>query len=607
MSLQQLLYTFGLGAIILWIARTWTQYRAVTSIESIRRVHGLTTFFPKDSFISGLLGSSSTIVLGPLHLWNNKRQWYEVSGWDLSAAISLFPRVRKTWIVSDPVLFKRITSSRIEFPKSTEQYVMLRVFGKNILTEEGDEWKKYKRICAPAFSESNNRLVWDCSLRIMSEFFEEVWLCNMTKSDTEVIIEDFKIPCTQFALRVIVAAAFGQLLSWKRVDTSYTSFSNLPVQFQDHLKSSTTSVTDAGMTIEQIFEIISEDFVLKLILPNWVFRNAESKLWPFGEKLRRKVISVRKAFDGLDVYMKDIITTRYSGVSTSGNSLMNAASKKKADLFTNLIEANESNGEPLRDGSVWDSVLGEYVQADGLKSNEASQLTEIEGAKLDNTELMGNIFIFLLAGHETTAHSVSYALALLALYQDEQQKLYQHIISVCPNGQLPKYEDLPCLTRTMAVMQETLRLFPPVIVVPKTSAEDTVFVVKNHASKEELKIPVEKGDQIVLHAVGVHYNSNYWNNPMEFKPDRFMPGSNWPRDAYVPFSTGARSCMGRRFAEVEGVAIITMLILKYHVKIKEEDRFKNETFEQRKERILESRNGLTLTPLQIPLVFTQRA
>jgi len=48
---------------------------------------------------------------------------------------------------------QRVTSSRIEFPKPTEQYAVLRLFGRNILTEEGEEWKKYKRICAPAFSE----------------------------------------------------------------------------------------------------------------------------------------------------------------------------------------------------------------------------------------------------------------------------------------------------------------------------------------------------------------------------------------------------------------------------------------------------------------------
>jgi cytochrome P450 len=106
-------------------------------------------------------------------------------------------------------------------------------------------------------------------------------------------------------------------------------------------------------------------------------------------------------------------------------------------------------------------------------------------------------------------------------------------------------------------MQEALRLFPPVIVVPKTSAEDTTFVVKNQKSGQELRIPVEKGDQIVLHTVGVHYNRKYpivflrpardvqskftahhWDDPTTFRPERFMSGSKWPRDAYVPFSTG---------------------------------------------------------------------
>ncbi|KAF5370348.1 hypothetical protein D9758_006940 [Tetrapyrgos nigripes] len=581
-----LLYTLVLAVIVWWMAKLWSQYKVVMNQPGIR-----------NSLISALIDSSSALAFGSFYLWYNKRGWY-ASGWDISLATSLYPRVQRTWIVSDPALFKKITSSRAEFPKPTEQYVALRVFGRNILTEEGEEWKKYKRICAPAFSEPNNRLVWDYVIRIMTDFFEEVWLSHQTELDTEIIIEDFKIPCTQFALRIIVAAAFGQLLSWKSVDTSYVSFSSLNKSDSSLGAHTGPDASKSKLTIEQIFEIISEGFVLKLILPDWLFRNAESSLWPFGEKFRRQVINVREAYNDLQVYMKDIITTRQTGLSASGNSLVQTDSEKKADLFTNLLEANENDlGQPLADGSVWDSNVGEYVHvqrtADELRTIEAE--SSVQEAKLNTAELMGNIFIFLLAGHETTAHTIGYALTLLALYQDEQEKLFLHIMSVIPDGQLPRYEDLPLLTRSMAVMQEALRLFPPVIMIPKMSAQDTTFIVENRETDKESRLTVEKGDQIVLHSVGVHYNPHFWNDPSKFNPDRFMPESDWPRDAFVPFSAGARSCMGRRFAEVEGVAIITMLILKYQVKVKEEEQFKNETFEQRKERVLKLKHGLTLT------------
>ncbi|THU87661.1 cytochrome P450 [Dendrothele bispora CBS 962.96] len=604
----QLLWTLGLGVLVVWAVRTWIQYSALTGKAYIRRLRGLTTFFANVSYVSAVLRSSSTLCLGHSQIWFNIRRWYETSGWDVSAAISLFPRVKVTYFVSDPTLSKEITSSRTEYPKSTEQYDVLRFFGRNIVTEEGEEWKKYKKICAPAFSERNNRLVWDYTLRIISDFFEEVWLLDKVPNDTEVVIEDFKIPSTQFTLRILVAAAFGQLLPWKNVNTSYTSFSNpspeikLPTEAETLGPENQTVVTSSEeLAIEEIFEIISQDLVLKLVIPDWLLRNAEWAFMPFGN-LRNRAIKVRKAFEGLKLYMQNIITARTNGITSSDSSLLPSDSGKGADLFSNLIEANENDGA-LDDGQVWDPELGEYVDADAYKSlGNRTKTADNANTKLTDVELMGNIFIFLLGGHETTAHTVCYALALLALYQDEQEKLFQHIISVCPDGQMPTYEDLPRLTRTMAVMQETLRLYPPVIGIPKKAANDTSFTTKNPITEEKLTIPIEKGTQFVLHVLGAHY----WNDPTRFNPDRFMPGSNWPRDAFLPFSAGARSCLGKRFAEVESVAIISLLILKYKVRVKEEEQFKNETFEERKERVLNTENGITLTPVRVPLVFTQR-
>ena len=76
-------------------------------------------------------------------------------------------------------------------------------------------------------------------------------------------------------------------------------------------------------------------------------------------------------------------------------------------------------------------------------------------------------------------------------------------------------------------------------------------------------------------------------------PERFL--RDYPRDAFLPFSGGPRGCIGRGFAETEGVAVLTRVIARYRVEVKDEPRFRGETFEQRKERILAARGGLTLT------------
>ncbi|KAL0064233.1 hypothetical protein AAF712_008818 [Marasmius tenuissimus] len=170
--------------------------------------------------------------------------------------------------------------------------------------------------------------------------------------------------------------------------------------------------------------------------------------------------------------------------------------------------------------------------------------------------------------------------------------------------------------RLVSVIYETLRLFPPAVGVPKSTAEDTSFVLHNEQGQSKV-IPVPKNTNLVIHAAGVHYNPRYWKDPYEFRPDRFM--GEWNRDAFIPFSVGARSCIGRRygqrpppadtcpnyddhrFSEVESVAILSVLVKKYKISVMEEPEFKHESFEGRKERVLKAQFGITHTYVEISL------
>jgi cytochrome P450 len=205
---------------------------------------------------------------------------------------------------------------------------------------------------------------------------------------------------------------------------------------------------------------------------------------------------------------------------------------------------------------------------------------------------------------QTTAHTLCFTFALLALYPDEQEKLYQHIKKTIPEGEEPTYEQMPLLTYSNAVFYETLRMFPPVIGIPKVAAEDTSLRTQN-AKGESITIPVPKGTDITIVTAALHYNPRYWKDPHQFNPSRFLD-NDWPRDAFLPFSGGARACIGRKFFETEGIAILTLLVRNFKITVKDEPQFANETFDQRKARVLSARSGLTLTPNRVPLTFTRR-
>ncbi|KAF8897050.1 cytochrome P450 [Gymnopilus junonius] len=497
----------------------------LTFWKAVRSIHnhpGSRLLFSPASFFGNFLPKIRGVTAGKNHLFNEKHELFESAGWDIRTSVSVIPRSRTAVILADAAAIKEVTSSRARFPKPVHHYRALTFYGHNIVASEGEEWKKYRKISAPAFSDRNNKMVWDATVEIMKGLFSDVW------TNRDVIAVDHCVDITlPIALFVIGAAGFGRSISWKED-------AKVP---QGH-----------SMTFKDALHVVTTDFFLKLIVPEWAMG--------FTQRLR----TCRTAFGELRQYMSEMIQARQKEEKA-----------ERHDLFSSLLEANDHS---------------------------------LDIAPLSEDELIGNIYIFLVAGHETTAHTLCFTFALLALYPGEQEKLFEHIRSVLPRDRIPAYEEMPLLTYSMAVFYETLRMFPPVTGIPKMAAEDTSLLATN-ANGGQTRVPIPKGTDITISTPGLHYNPRYWDDPHSFKPARFL--KEWPRDAFLPFSAGARACLGRKFFETEGIAILTLLVSHYKISVKEEPQFAGETFEQRKSRILAARAGLTVTPLRVPLVFSRRA
>ncbi|KAH9998677.1 cytochrome P450 [Russula vinacea] len=427
--------------------------------------------------------------------------------------------------IADAAAIKEITTYRARFPKPLRRYRVLTVFGANIVASEGEEWKKYRKIAAPAFSEKNNKLVWDETIRIMTDLFDNVW-----GDRSEVVVDhcvDITLPIALFVIGV--AGRFGRRMTW-------TSDLAVPPGHQ--------------MTFKDALHILSSNLILRIVLPRWA---------KHFSKHARKIDLASKE---LKQYMVEMVEARKNGDKVD----------QRYDLFSGLLDATQ-------DESGSEAVLG-------------------------GDELIGNMFVFLFAGHETTAHTLCFSFALLALYPDEQERLYRHIKDVMSslNG-MPAYEDMSRFTQSLAVFYETLRMFPPVTNVPKVAAQDTTLTVDN-IDGGRTTFPVPSGMQIDIHVAALHYNPRYWKEPHKFMPERFL--GDWPKDAFLPFSQGARACLGRRFFETEGIAVMTMLVSRYKIEVKEEPEFAGETFEERYARITAFNQGLTTTPVRVPLVFKRR-
>ncbi|QRV87790.1 cytochrome P450 family protein [Ceratobasidium sp. AG-Ba] len=418
---------------------------------------------------------------------------------------------------------QQIFAPRSPFGKRAQDYATLNAFGPNLVATEGEQWKRMRRICAPAFSDRNNNYVWSTTTNLVDEMMA-AWGDNNPIRVNDVC-EDVTVP---LALCVIAKAGFGQEITW--ADTAPPP--------KNH-----------KLTFKRALTVVTQNIFLPVVLPDWAWRF--SKHWMF----------VKEAYNELLGYLNEMIDARRNIGEKCAPEV-----NEKHDIFSQLLGAHD------------------------------------EGDRLTTEELIGNIFVFLIAGHETTSHTLGFLLGLLALYPEEQANLYAHIEQNRPESRDFRYEDIHKLNRVIATLYETLRLYPSVISISKITVEDTQM---NLGSGKVISVPSDT--RVGVNVVGIQYNPQYWEDPDEFLPSRFLD-PNWNRDAFIPFSAGPRSCIGRRFAETTITAVLVRLLSRYQVSV-DEEKFKprpGETMIERRERFLNARSTMTLGPQKLPLVFNPR-
>jgi cytochrome P450 len=170
-------------------------------------------------------------------------------------------------------------------------------------------------------------------------------------------------------------------------------------------------------------------------------------------------------------------------------------------------------------------------------------------------QVRDEVMTFLLAGHETSANALAWSLYLLATHREERTRLEREVDEV----RRPSIEDLPRLPFARMVIEEALRLYPP------------VWAVERHANgPDELggyEIPAGAG--VVTSPYLVHRHPAIWKDPEEFRPDRFTPEAAAERHpfAYFPFGGGPRQCIGNTFALVETQLILAAIAQRFRLEL----------------------------------------
>jgi cytochrome P450 len=211
---------------------------------------------------------------------------------------------------------------------------------------------------------------------------------------------------------------------------------------------------------------------------------------------------------------------------------------------------------------VLDDVIGTMRARRDQEPSVISRLLDARdeetGAPLDMQAIRNEAAVLFMAGHETTANTLAWTWYLLSQAPDVAARLHREIDEVL-GDRPPLFEDLRRLDYTRAVIEETLRLYPPVPLLTREALQDEVI----------RKRPIPRGSLVMVVPWLLHRHRKLWADPDHFRPQRFLEGSGEPvsKYAYVPFSTGPRICAGMSFGLSEAILCLAALAQRFRLEL----------------------------------------
>jgi cytochrome P450 len=259
-----------------------------------------------------------------------------------------------------------------------------------------------------------------------------------------------------------------------------------------------TDTADLGHAVEMLAIEIAARRNRTFLIPDWV---------PLPGHIRyRRALAV---FDG---FVRQVIAER------------KADGRDRGDLLSALIRARDEAGQPMSDEQLRDEII-----------------------------------TLLLAGHETTALTLSWTFYLLGLHPEADAKLADELGRVL-GGRAPTVADIPALKFTEHVILESLRLYPPIWIFGRRAVSDC----------EIGGYSVPGGTIVQISPWLLHRDPRYFDEPAAFRPERWASGlaEKLPRFAYVPFAGGPRVCIGNRFALLEAVLLLATIAQRYRLELR---------------------------------------
>jgi cytochrome P450 len=251
--------------------------------------------------------------------------------------------------------------------------------------------------------------------------------------------------------------------------------------------------------------------------------------------------SFREGFEFINYKMNNLLTEPL-WIPTSRNIRFYQAKQTLDNLVLEIINSRRQNP----------------VESQDLLAMLMAARDEETGQRMSDRQLQNEVITLLVAGHETVASALAWTWFVLAEREDIAEILQEELVRVLSASNLT-FDQLPQLTYTSRIFDETLRLYPPAWGMPRIPRQDD----------EIGGYFIPKGSLITPGAFMIHRHPDFWGNPNEFNPDNFLPENvdKRPKFAYFPFGGGQRICIGKSFALMEAKIIIALISQRFRLEL----------------------------------------
>ncbi|KAH8891773.1 cytochrome P450 [Thozetella sp. PMI_491] len=455
----------------------------------------------------------------PISIRITRRGWHFMEKSDLHVQMGpVWAMVTPVIILlhfADPAAISEIMTRRKDFNRPIKEYKLLEVYGPCLSTSgSGDDWARHRKVLAAPFNENTMAFVWGEALRQARA---------MVKSWTSATAMTTGIPSIQkdtrtLALNVLASTGFRK---------SYDFHGSADSLVEENVDEG----VGGGTGYRNSLQTVLDNAIFLMLVPY-----QRLTLW--------------------------VLPARWRRVGEAATSFKKYMVKMLEEETTTL-----NQGKPGSGGLMTGFVHALYAKDAGHKM----------GLSVD--EIFGNLFIINFAGHDTTANTMAFMMLLLAAHPDVQQWLAEEISTAAeqmPDGREWEYERLfPRLNRCHAVLLETLRLYSPIPALPKLTAPQGVQTLMVGETGQVLHIP--PGIGTIPHLMSMHTHPEYWGpDVLEWRPSRWIVDAGEPfrerlielrKGVYFPWSDGPQNCLGKKFAEVEAVAVLATLFERNRLEI----------------------------------------